>query len=330
MRMLAAILALVLLALPMPPAHAASFDCAKAVTDLETNICDYPPLSDIDEVLATAYATAIGGLSKSAVSQMRAGQREWLDHAAYVCIEEAIEATGDCLVSLFDNRIRILEGSRMLGGHRFYLLTGYGAVPDPEANSDNYWKIAIHEFSLPQIDAEDVLAEGFNASMRVLLGEYGWPAGDDFDDGSDSRTNVSVVEALPNRITARLDYYWYGHGAAHGNYGIEFLHYLPPQGRLLAAEDLFAGDDWRRELLDLTVAALDEEHGESLMLDDPQSIADVVADPRRWSFGTYGLLIQFQPYEISAYAYGAPTATVRWEDIQHLMAESADAIRWGY
>lgn len=334
MRLLAAFLALLLVTLPMPAAEAASFDCTRAETDLETAICDYEPLSQADEVLATAYATAIGGLSKTATNAMRAGQREWLDHAAYVCIEEArdeaVETPGDCLLGLFNNRIRTLEGSRMLSGHRFYLSTGYGAVPDPQAEPDSYWQLATHELSLPLIDAGSDLAAGFNAVMKALPAEYGWPEGEGFDTGSDSAIDISVVEAVAKRITTRIDTFWYGHGAAHGNYSVEFLHYLTSEQRLLTATDMFTGDDWRRTLLDLTVAALREEHGEHLMLDDPQDIAEAVADPRRWSFGTYGLVIQFQPYEVSAYAYGAPTATVKWDDLQDFMAEGADAIRWGY
>jgi uncharacterized protein YecT (DUF1311 family) len=334
MRFLAVLLALVLFALPLPATHAASFDCARAETDLETAICSYELLSAADEVLATAYATAIGGLSKAATNVMRTGQRQWLDHAAYVCIErardEAIETPGDCLLGLFNDRIATLEGSRMLSGHRFYLSTDYAALPDPQAEADSYWQTATHELALPLIDAEGDLAAGFNAVMQALPADYGWPADGDFDPGSDTGTDITLLEAFPNRITTRADYYWYGHGAAHGNYSIEFLHYLPQQQRLLTASDVFSGDDWRETLLDLTVSALRAEHGDNLMLDDPQAIAETVADPRRWRFDTYGLVIQFQPYEVSAYAYGAPTATVKWQDLEGFMAETADAIRWGY
>jgi len=333
MRLALAFFALALITLSLP-AQAASFDCSTANTQLEHTICDYPALSDADETLATAYATAIGGLSKSAVSAMRTDQRAWLDHAAYVCIEKArddtLETRGDCLTGLFNDRIATLENSRMISGHRFYLATRYGAVPDPEAEPDSYWHVAQHELSYPLIDADTDLARGFNTLMEELPGEYGWPSNDDFETGADTSIHVSVVDALDKRITARIDYFWFGHGAAHGNPGIAFVHYLPDESRPMTSADLFSGEGWQAKLLDLAVAALRAQHSEYLMLDDPQDLAEAVTDPSRWSFDTYGLVIQFQPYEVAAYAYGAPTVTVNWQDIEDLLVKDADAIRWGF
>jgi uncharacterized protein len=57
------VLALAALLLFVPIAQAASFDCSKAGTSFEKAICDNPELSKQDEVLAQAYATALGGLS---------------------------------------------------------------------------------------------------------------------------------------------------------------------------------------------------------------------------------------------------------------------------
>lgn len=335
MRLLAALLALLFLTLTAYLAQAASFDCTQAETSLETAICGYEPLSEADEVLATAYATAIGGLSKAATNAMRADQREWLDYAAYVCIEEADDdapdTRGNCLTALFQDRIATLEASRMRSGRRIYISTSYDAAPDPQAEADSPWRIATHEITLAQMDGDSALADGFNAMIQAARDDYGWfYPGTEQDASSDTVLTGTVETLLPRRITVRFGGYWYGHGAAHGNYSIEFLHYLPDENRLMTAEDVFSAPGWRETLLDLTVAALKDEHGENLMLDNPQDIAEAVADPRRWLFGDYGLVIQFQPYEVSAYAYGAPTATVRWEDIADLMAESADAIRWGY
>ena len=50
------------------------------------------------------------------------------------------------------------------------------------------------------------------------------------------------------------------------------------------------------------------------MVDDAESIADIIIEPSRWSFeNEYGLTIQFEPYEVAAYAYGAPTITIPWD-----------------
>lgn len=334
MRIFFAVLAFFVLAALPHTAAAASFDCAKATTVMEETICGVPDLSKADEVLAVAYATAIGGLSKPATNEMREGQRDWLGFADYVCIEEAREDTledrGTCLLDLYNQRISTLEDSRMLGGHRFYLSTAYGAAPDPEAEPDSYWQIAQQVLAFPLIDGDDDIAKGFNDMMRGYFAErVPDEASDDFDTSSDITVSASVETVLPARITVKLDDYWYGHGAAHGNYGLSYLHYLTGEGRQMTAEDLFTGSDWQKTLLDLTVAALKAEHGDALFEGFEDDIADVVTDPERWIFGDYGLSIQFQPYEVSAYAYGAPTATVKWEDLDGLLSESGKTLRWG-
>lgn len=333
MRVIFALLAVFALALSHSAA-AASFDCAKAATVMEETICGVPDLSRADEVLAVAYATAIGGLSKSATNEMRQGQRDWLDFARYVCIEEAREDTreerGSCLLDLYNQRISTLEDSRMLGGHRFYLFTSYGAAPDPDAEPDSYWQIAQHALAFPMIDGDDDVAKGFNDMMSGHFAEsVPDEASEDFDTSSDMTTSALVEAVLPARITVKLDDYWYGHGAAHGNYGVTYLHYLTGENRQMTAEDLFTGSDWQKSLLELTVAALKAEHGDALFDGFEQDIADVVTDPERWIFGDYGLSIQFQPYEVSAYAYGAPTATVTWEDLDALLSENGQTLRWG-
>src|SRR5690606_6981830 len=67
------------------PAAAASFDCSAAETPFETAICDNPELSRSDEILAKAFATAMGGLSASDAALMRADQRTWLDFVRRAC-----------------------------------------------------------------------------------------------------------------------------------------------------------------------------------------------------------------------------------------------------
>ena len=60
-------------------------------------------------------------------------------------------------------------------------------------------------------------------------------------------------------------------------------------------------------------------------------IAEIVVEPGRWDLSNdYGLTIQFQPYEVSAYAYGAPTITIPWGKLDAIKAETQDEVRYGY
>jgi hypothetical protein len=99
----------------------------------------------------------------------------------------------------------------------------------------------------------------------------------------------------------------------------------------VAAGDVFAGADWQQQLLAGAWAQLQVEHGPWLQIEDPEDIAETVIDPSRWSFASdYGLVIQFQPYEVAAYAYGAPTITVPWSVLEDIKAEGQDAVLHGW
>lgn len=334
---------------PMGSAQAASFDCANAATPFEKAICGDEALSKADERLAKTYATAIGGLSEFALGQMRSSQREWLNYAQRACTRDAIAMTSGtydewglrCLRDIFGSRSRVLETSRMIEGERYYPVARFAAQQDPDEadNPDSNWPVAQHELSMVQIDSDAEYARIFN---RLVLEEgekistpfaaQGGPETMAEDTSSDTSNSIRVERvAGRNLISLEVNTYWYGHGAAHGNYSISYLHFLKEQARLLEAGDLFAGKGWQRALLELVVAAAEEEHGDNLMLEDTTYIAESVIDPGRWDLSDpYGLVIQFQPYEISAYAYGAPTTRVSWEALEPYLTENADRIRRGY
>lgn len=336
--------ALALFALSSPPAAAASFDCGKAATPFEHAICGDASLSAADERLAKTFATAIGGLSETAVAAVRGDQRAWLDFAQKACSPQAKALTSGrydedglrCLSNLFASRSAVLENSRMINGMRFYPRARYAALPDPEAEADSAWAVAQHELSYVQLDATAPFAAAFNAyveqeakALANVTGGQGGPEDIQQDGSSDSSNSISVREAGTSRITLDVGTYWYGHGAAHGNWAKTFLHYLPTEGRALTTGDVFAGKRWQAALLDLAVEALKAEHGDALMLDDTKYIADVVTDPARWELDDpYALILQFEPYEVSAYAYGAPAARINWEKLQAYLSEDAD--RWRY
>lgn len=339
----AVLLALALFSLLSLPAAAASFDCAKAATPFEHAICADDRLSAADERLAKSFATAIGGLSEAAVALVRGDQRAWLDFAQKACSPDAKALTSgrydeegtSCLTGLFTSRSAVLENSRMINGMRFYPRARYAALPDPEAEDDSPWGVARHELSYVQLDSTAPFAAALNAYLegeadKLNVSGDAEGSGDIQEDGSsDSNNSISVRDAGMNSITLEVSTYWYGHGAAHGNWAKTFLHYLPAENRPLAAGDIFVGKRWQPALLDLAVEALKAEHGEALMLDDPEYIADAVIDPARWDLSDpYALILQFEPYEVSAYVYGAPSARISWEKLGPYLSDNADTYRY--
>jgi uncharacterized protein len=339
------LIALVMLVLSGGIASAASFDCAKAGTTFERAICSSPELSKQDEILAKSYATALGGLSDEAAAEVKRGQREWLDFAQRACTEDGVPRKEDytaddmsCLDQLFSSRIRGLEESRMREGRRIYPMDHYAVVPRSAELPEEEWyrHVATKEYSSPRIDGMDEEAAAFNA----LLGEFGTTFDDYFgaeqspeaegDDSTDNNISVKVDSITDLRISMVVNAYWYGHGAAHGNYTITYLHFLTGKGRELTSADMFDGEGWEKGLFDLAVADLKQTLGEDYWPDAEEFIDESVTDPARWNFTEAGLVLQFQPYEVTAYAFGAPTATIPWDQLGAYLSEDGKRISGHY
>ncbi|WP_108398022.1 DUF3298 domain-containing protein [Devosia submarina] len=338
-----------ILALGPIPAMGASFDCTKAQTPFEHAICEAPELSRADEVLAKAFATAIGGLTQGSLEAMRGDQRNWLDYARRACTADAQPLTKGrydengtaCLLETFKGRISALEQSRMISGHRFFIQSAYGAVPDPDEVDvpDSNWKLATHEMVLPLLDADDPIAEEFNAFVlegaKDVSESMGLSVEGDLsalDGRTDDASTISIQEvAGTGRISLEENSYYYPHRAAHGGSMITYRHYLVGEERALQASDLFSGADWEKTLVDLAWEQLQIQHKEWLQVDSAEDIATIVVDPARWDLSDkYGLTIQFNQYEIAAYAYGVPTITIPWEKLEAITAENHTAILYGF
>lgn len=335
-------LALAVMLLGIGVAQAASFDCGKAATSFEKAICASPDASKADETLAQAYATALGGLSKDAADSLKATQHDWLDYAQRTCSDDAQPIAGtynddqtQCLVSTIKSRITALEASRMLGGYRFYPWERYLVIKDPDATADSFNKVATKHYQTVKIDGSDDVAKAFNALTETLrqrddaqMGEDAHlftPDGkglDSKDASADIDTSTTVKSVSDYRITLTTGTYWYGHGAAHGNYGETFDHFLIAEKRALVAGDIFAKDGWEATLGKLVTDKAKEQLGEDYQGTD-EDVAGMAADPGRWDFSAEGLIVNFNPYDVAAYAVGPVAVTVPWNAITDLLAEHA-------
>lgn len=343
MRAIAVLVALLMLVPVSMPAQAASFDCAKAATSFEKAICADPAISRQDEILAQAYATALGGLSDPAAAEVKASQKSWLTYAERVCSDDAEPiASGytddqkGCLGATFGARITALEASRMQGGHRFYPLDRYLVQKDTEAEPDAFNKVADKAFHTIKIDRTDDVAAAFNAMIDTLVADQGtfFDAGTTTiasdDPSSDYDITTKVAEVTDQRISLETNLYWYGHGAAHGNYFITNHHFLVDAKRALVASDIFAGEVWQKQLGDLALAAVKEQLGDDYFANSDEDVFKIAIDPLRWSFTEAGLVIQFNIYEVTAYAMGAPKVTIPWDKLRNVLAEGADGLAGFY
>ncbi len=334
-------LALAALLFVASPAEAASFDCAKAQSSFEKAICSDPELSLQDEILAQAYQTALGGLSSEAANEVKSAQRSWLGYAERSCSDDAQPISGhytdeqrQCLAATFRNRIRDLEASRMLGGYRFYPIDRYLVEQDTEVMAGDFTKLADKQFQIVKIDRDGDVADAFNATIDTMIegqedffepGTTTIAAG---DVTSDYAIGIKVTDVTGQRISLEDNEYWYGHGAAHGNYFIINHHFLVNEKRLLEASDIFQDDGWQDRLGQLALDAIKAKLGEDFFADSEDDVKAIAADPLRWDFSEEGLVIQFNIYEVTAYAMGAPTVTIPWGELSDITTERAEEIAY--
>jgi uncharacterized protein len=304
----------------MSAASAASFDCAKASTPVEKAICSSPDLGRRDEILATAYATALGGLDDEARSAMQADQRAWLKYAELSCTDDATPFTKpldadqqSCLLNNFSARIRTLSESRMEGDWRLYVHGTYNVVDDPDP--DVYQKVSSNELVSPRIDDDSDTARAFNALMEEADEAQMPNPTDEGYASSDTSIVTTVTSVGSKRISLENNSWWFGHGAAHGNYTITYSHYLTDEERMLDAADLFKGKGWEKALGDLALAELERTLGDNLWEESRPDVATAAVDPSRWNITDEALEIRFQPYEVTAYAAGAPTVSIPWDSL---------------
>ena len=314
-------------------AQAASFDCNKARTPFAKAICSDPDLSKADDKLAATFKQALDGLTAGARAEVTSAQDGWVQYASVACTDNARPATKPydedgrrCLGNLFADRTAQLANSKELGGLRFYYVDRYAALRDT-VSGDDTMKVATKSVSTPRIDSSDGEAEAFNRFVEAHAKDFLDPTIADHpkaaEGGEDDAQSMTVYYADPVRISMQVDTYMYGHGAAHGNYALSYVHILRGQQRPLVASDVFAGGGWREKLQGLALAAVKKQMGDNLMLDDESSINDLVVDPARWDFNKDAFVLQFEPYEVAPYAAGAPTVSIPWSELTALLAPGA-------
>ncbi|MEO1191036.1 MAG: lysozyme inhibitor LprI family protein [Pseudomonadota bacterium] len=104
-------------------AEAQSFDCAKAGTAVEKQICDDPNIGQMDEELSKVYGALRKSLSSTAKTALRDSQRQWLHH------RNACDTSGDCVTRAYVQRLRHLD-------HAYDVFTGWNGTFESWAEVD--------------------------------------------------------------------------------------------------------------------------------------------------------------------------------------------------
>jgi len=111
-------------------AQAASFDCAKATTQVEKCICGNPELSRLDEELAAAYKGALKNAKHA--QAVRQTEREWLKSRLSTCekVHYDSRAISACIQTAYEQRLAWLKFPIMTDsvGRLLAARVGYGVT----------------------------------------------------------------------------------------------------------------------------------------------------------------------------------------------------------
>lgn len=133
------------------PAHAASFDCAKAATAVEKAICSDQALGRWDEQLRDSYRTLLDNAPSASLPALREAQRGWLKQRNQcaaadldACLSDAMKQRVKALdASIADEQValdHVIVGIPSDPAAAARALRGYGG-PLPSA-----WLIYLHEY----------------------------------------------------------------------------------------------------------------------------------------------------------------------------------------
>lgn len=156
-------------ALAAGTAAAASFDCAKARTSMETTICADPALSKLDERLAASYKRAqnVSG-AKAAVTQ---SQRGWLGSPELGLCDDAA-----CYREAFSARIA--------------LLNGVAPATDPAAEWNGVYQ--RHRNGRPDPNTANLMIVALNGGRLLVSGNAIWLGAN----AANGQVNVGAIDGV--------------------------------------------------------------------------------------------------------------------------------------
>lgn len=306
---------LLVLLCPVWPASAAVADCARTVTPAEKAVCASPRLLALEEEVAVAAQRLAGSLPAPWDEVVRKSQREWLHTRGLDAAELRGKALDEALRGSLQRRIEALNGA-VIARNRVRLLSIDRAVvqkvaPERLEDARGRRQVVQHAAPLYLLD-EQGAAQPFNALIDTLVGPMLDP--DRAADGEYSMS-ASLNFVSPDLLAVGIVTSSFGLGAAHPVEGARQINFLPAQGRLLVAEDLFAGHDYER-LIQRRAAQAFADAGLKPLAGGQEARA-LLLNPQNWVLDARGLTVVVPPDTLFAHADGSPEVpTLLWKDLQ--------------
>jgi len=314
-------------------ATAASFDCASpSVTrPADKFICANPQISTLDEQLALTFNQTKAQLSESASQAFIAGQRSWLGYWPRLCSKDGKGRQFDkgegaqCLKEEYTRRIGELK-IKLFEGMPLYTVARYSAV-NPGPAVPDYARMVGHTLVYPQIETQALgadkvaLANQVNAWISSIVRR----ANINFNDAEvETGFNVTLEKTSADIISALEVSYMNGFGA-HPNGAASRSHFIKSKGRVMNASDIFKSNEWINPIGQEVLRGLRKSVGDMMLVNSVKDFAPIMTKPQSWHFTKDGLVFEFNPYDVAAYAAGAPEQKVSWQTLTPYLTDYAKA-----
>lgn len=311
-----------LLAILLQPALA--FDCGKAKTAVEKAICATPALKSLDDELSAAYAEVKAAFPPAEQKMLVRSQRRWI--ARRESCGEAEEGVAACVTRDMKDRLSLLSGRPESGPGADGELLPHFIVQDGTTKSYDL-NLAVLRFTTPETPGEKTLN---HLADKVLRAAKLGPHGEDTGGSVYADEEIwSLTYASPQLISVRSDYYE-DKGGAHGMYGTTNINIDMATGKQLTFADVLNEPsaailalECRRQILAekqkrFAAANLGEPDGV-----DERAVMQHVKDFVYWSIGEEDIVVNFDPYEVGAYAEGAYTCRFPTSGVKKLARPGA-------
>jgi uncharacterized protein len=310
---------------------AASFDCASpSVTrPADKFICSNPAISTLDEQLVAVFNQTRAQLSESSAQSFIAGQRSWLTYWPRLCSKDGKGRQFDkaegaqCLKEEYTRRIAELK-LNTFEDMVLYKVAKYSAV-NPSKNVPDYAKFVGHTLVYPQLESRALSPEKLASTnqLNAWISGIVRRANIDFND-ADVETGLDVsLEATSSDIVSTLEVYYMNGFGAHPNGAAYRSHFIKSKGRPLIASDIFKGNDWINPMSQEIFRGLKRSSGDMLLINQAKDLVPLIAKTNAWHFTRNGLMFEFNPYEVAAYAAGPQEMLVSWSTLMPYLTEYA-------
>ncbi len=264
--------------------RAASFDCAKARSQMERMVCSDPRLSRADEQLRDRLAgQTLHAVSEEGRRDFREGQRQWLASMGIACLDshsrQAVNGR-DCLQREYDLRVRQLTTAvQQFGSVTIRRVETFSASAAADTD-DGAVTVTV---AMPRIDNPATPSQrAWNATMAEKIRSLATVS----DANTDKMVDYEIRFAGSNFLSVTITDYEYAHGTPHG-YGSEStVNWMLNNQREATIDDLFRGgrtdpalttlgDQCKRQL---------QEHADAETGRIDKAVPSTVLDISAWQF----------------------------------------------